>query len=84
MIGDGILPGDLVLLRPEEDVRQGEIAAVHARDEYEGTLKHVIVETHQVRLRASNPIYEDIIVPAADWRGVAGVFRGLVRKTTIG
>jgi repressor LexA len=84
MIGDGILAGDLVLLRPEEDVRQGEIAAVHARDGYEGTLKHVIVETRQVRLRASNPNYEDIIVPAADWRGVAGVFRGLVRKTARG
>jgi repressor LexA len=81
MIGDGILPGDLVLLRPDEEVVQGEIAAVHARDAYEGTLKHVVVEAEQVRLRASNPSYEDIIVPASDWRGVAGVFRGLVRKS---
>ena len=81
MIGDGILPGDLVLLRPDIDLHQGEIAAVHARDDYEGTLKRVFVETNQVRLRASNPSCPDIIVPAADWRGVAGVFRGLVRRT---
>lgn len=83
MVGDGILPGDLVLLRPNVTVRQGEIAAVHARDNYEGTLKHVFVETNGVRLRASNPEYEDIIVSATDWRGVAGVFRGLVRRTVI-
>lgn len=80
MIGDGILPGDLVLLRPDTEIRQGEIAAVHARDEYEGTLKHVFVESNQVRLRASNPICEDILVSSQDWRGVAGVFRGLVRR----
>jgi len=80
MLGDGILPGDLVLLRPDIEVGQGEIAAVHARDEYEGTLKHVFVEPNQVRLRASNPFYEDILVSAQDWRGVAGVFRGLVRR----
>jgi repressor LexA len=80
MIGDGILPGDWVLLRPNEDVQDGEIAAVHANDNYEGTLKHVLVESGQVRLRASNPDYDDIVVPAVNWRGVAGVFRGLVRK----
>jgi repressor LexA len=82
MIGDGILPGDLVLLRPDVPVQHGEIAAVHARDDYEGTLKHVIVEPKHVRLRASNPIYEDILVAPQDWRGVAGVFRGLVRRTS--
>lgn len=84
MTGDGILPGDLVLLRPEVEVQQGEIAAVHARDDYEGTLKHVIVEADQVRLRASNPSCKDIVVSAQDWRGVAGVFRGLVRRTSRG
>jgi repressor LexA len=81
MIGDGILPGDLVLLRPDAEILQGEIAAVHARDEYEGTLKHVFVEPNQVRLRASNPTCEDILVSAQDWRGVAGVYRGLIRRT---
>jgi len=81
MIGDGILPGDLVLLRPNMQIEQGEIAAVHVRDDYESTLKHVYVEPNQVRLRASNPVYEDILVSAQDWRGPAGVFRGLVRRS---
>ncbi|TCO87746.1 SOS-response transcriptional repressor LexA [Chthoniobacter flavus] len=80
MIGDGILPGDYALLRPDIHCDQGEIAAVHARDDYEGTLKHVFVEKDQVRLKASNPEYDDIIVSSHEWRGVAGVFRGLVRR----
>lgn len=79
MIGDGILDGDLVLLRPEVEVQRGEIAAVYAGDSYGATLKHVFVETQRVRLRASNPAYEDILVPAREWRGVAGVYRGLLR-----
>jgi repressor LexA len=81
MIGDGILPGDYVLLRPDIHCDQGEIAAVHARDDYEGALKHVFIEKDRVRLRSSNPFCEDIIVPSHEWRGVAGVFRGLVRRT---
>ncbi len=81
MLGDGILPGDFVLLRSNIDIHQGEIAAVHSGDDYQGTLKRVFIEKNQVRLRASNPAYEDILVSARDWRGVAGVFRGLVRRT---
>jgi repressor LexA len=79
MIGDGIFNGDLVLLRPDVEVQRGEIAAVHAGDDYGATLKHVFFEENHVRLQAANPVYEDIFVPAAEWRGVAGVYRGLVR-----
>ncbi|MEQ1861710.1 MAG: S24 family peptidase [Chthoniobacteraceae bacterium] len=79
MIGDGIHDGDLVLLRPDIGLQAGEIAAVHAGESYESTLKHVHFEQGQVRLRASNPDFEDIIVRASDWRGIAGVYRGLVR-----
>src|SRR4029077_294538 len=79
MIGDGILDGDLVLLRPNVDVQPGEIAAVHTGDSYESTLKHVHFEKEGVRLRASNPAYPDLLIPKPEWRGVAGVYRGLVR-----
>jgi repressor LexA len=36
-------------------------------------------EKERVRLRASNPAYPDLLIAKSDWRGVAGVFRGLVR-----
>ena len=81
MIGDGILPNDKVLLRPNIPVRDREIAAVHIGDEYMATLKHVCFGRGRgkITLRASNPNYKDIVVPAQDVK-IAGVFRGLIRS----
>jgi repressor LexA len=79
MVGDGIVDGDLVLLRPNQEVGWGEIAAAYVGDAFEATLKHVYAEKSVVRLKASNPAYEDIVVPQSEWRGVAGVYRGLIR-----
>ena len=79
MLGDGIVDGDLVLLRPNVEARSGEIAAAYVGDAYEATLKHVHFERALVRLRASNPAYSDVVVPLSEWRGVAGVYRGLIR-----
>lgn len=79
MIGDGIHDGDLVLIRPGVEVRSGEIAAAYVGEDYRCTLKHVHFERSRVRLKASNPAYDDILVPESEWRGVAGVYRGLVR-----
>ncbi len=84
MIGDGILDGDKVLLRPGVEPYAGEIAAVVVGGDHgpapEATLKHFLpmAETGQVRLRASNPGYRDLVVPGESVR-VAGVFRGLIR-----
>jgi repressor LexA len=80
MIGDGILDGDKVLIRPGVEPHEGEIAAVLVGDAHEATLKRVfsLRETGQVRLRASNPGFLDLVVPVESLK-VAGVFRGLIR-----
>jgi repressor LexA len=80
MTGDGILDGDKVLLRPQVQVQPGEIAAVLVGGDGETTLKHVHTEEggRTVLLRASNPAYADLRLPAESVR-IAGVFRGLVR-----
>ena len=78
MTGDGILDGDLVLLRPGEPVRNGAIAAACVGDEREATLKRVYFEKDRVRLRASNPAYPDVLVPGESI-SFAGVFKGLIR-----
>jgi repressor LexA len=80
MIGDGIMPGDKVLLRPDVQVKEREIAAVQVGDDYRATLKHVHFGPgrNKLTLAASNPKYSPIIVAAAEVR-VAGVYRGLVR-----
>lgn len=78
MVGDGILEGDLVLLRPDVAIHAGEIAAVQVNGE--ATLKHFHQEpgASTVVLRASNPQYDDIKVPADDIQ-IVGAFRGLIR-----
>jgi len=84
MVGDGILSGDLVLLRPQVEVAQGEIAAVMVGGEEgdcEATLKRFYLEGpggRTARLKASNPAYADIVVPSSEVK-IAGVFRGLIR-----
>ncbi len=90
MVGDGILEGDYVLLRPGVAVERGEIAAVQVGAESgegaggcEATLKRVYPEGALLRLRAANPHYEDQLVPAAAVR-VAGVYRGLLRHVAPG
>ena len=84
MNGDGILPGDHVLLRPNVQVAQGEIAAVMVgceKGDCEATLKRFYLEGahgQRVRLKASNPAYPDLVVFAEEVK-IAGVFRGLIR-----
>lgn len=85
MIGDGILDGDKVLIRPNIVVGNGEIAAVaemqdDSSGEHLATLKHIYYTPghKSVRLKASNPIYEDIILPAKQLR-IVGAYRGLLR-----
>ena len=81
MIGDGILSGDKVLLRPNVQIKNGEIAAVQIGADYLATLKRVYFGPgrNKVTLKASNPNYRDITTSAKDVK-IAGVFRGLVRS----
>ena len=78
MTGDGILDGDLVLLRPGVEVPHRAIAAVCVGDEREGTLKRVLYEGERVRLKASNPAFKDFTVSAARVH-FAGLLKGVVR-----
>ncbi|HWL50824.1 MAG TPA: LexA family transcriptional regulator [Chthoniobacteraceae bacterium] len=87
MINDGILSGDLVLLRPEAELPYGGIAAVLIGSETDGdfagecetTLKRVYHDGEKVRLQAANPNYPDTVFPANAIR-VAGIYLGLVRQ----
>ena len=78
MTGDGIFDRDLVLIRPNVEIQQGEIAAVLIGEDHETTLKHVFSKGHEVVLHASNPDYPDRSFPAETVK-VAGVYRGLIR-----
>jgi repressor LexA len=82
LIGDAILPGDLVLIRPSTPKRNGDIVAVQLDQDGTTTLKHLIADhsTNIVTLRASNPIYEDIVLPMKDVK-ILGHIVGILRQT---
>lgn len=65
MIGAGIRPGQLALMRPGIVPDQGDICAVWVRGEG-GTLKRVFVDEGHVRLAPENPAYSEKIFPIDD------------------
>lgn len=65
MIDALIHDGDLVILRRQNEVHNGEMAAVWLTDREETTLKKVYYEGRTVRLQPANPQHEPIIVPAS-------------------
>ena len=80
MIGVGILPGDFVIINGKGRVRNGAIAAVGIGDD--ATVKRVFINKNQVRLKAENPEYEDIVVDKSSgdftlYGPVVGVVRRL-------
>lgn len=64
MIDALIHDGDLVILRRQERVENGEMAAVWLDDREETTLKRVYYEGRQVRLQPANPTMGAIYVMA--------------------
>lgn len=63
MIGARIMDGDIVFIRKQDIVDNGEIAAVIVNNENEATLKRIYYyqEKALLILKAENPKYEDLI-----------------------
>ena len=82
MINSRIYDGDIVYIRKQPDVDNGEIAAVLIGEE--ATLKKVYKYPNKVVLRASNPLYDDIICTDSELEnitilGKAVAFLGMVK-----
>ncbi len=76
MIGDSICDGDYVICERRDSARDGEMV-VALLDDGEATLKRIYRTSGGVRLQASNPAYEALIVQSVR---VQGVVIGLLRK----
>ncbi len=74
----GVLDGDLVIVRQQNDAQNNDV--VVAIIEGEATLKRYIKEKEYIILRAENPQYEDIIVSADREIWIAGKMVGVMRK----
>lgn len=68
MINARIFDGDIVYIRRQETVENGEIAAVLIGTE--ATLKKVYVYPNRIELRAENPLYKPIEVEGAEMSDV--------------
>jgi repressor LexA len=76
----GILAGDIAVLNRQQDVNDGEIAAVLLEED--ATLKFVYRRSGAVVLRGANPNFRDIVVRRYDARPfrILGKYVGLIRK----
>ncbi|HEY6689186.1 MAG TPA: S24 family peptidase [Propionibacteriaceae bacterium] len=67
MTGAGIFPWDLVVVRVDEDVEDGELVAAELQseitDEYMLTVKRLYMRDRSVRLMPANPDYKPIDPP---------------------
>src|SRR5690606_10539656 len=65
MIREGIMPGDLALVRIQPDVNSGDLAVVIV-DKEEGTLKRVLKRGTGIILQSANPNYPDRLFAGED------------------
>jgi len=77
MIGDGILEGDLVIIRRQETAVNGDIVCALIGNE--ATLKRFQRKGNQITLQPANPKYQPIIVPKGEFR-ILGKATGVIRK----
>jgi repressor LexA len=81
MINAGILDGDIIVVRRQQDARDGEIVVALAGDDEsadEATVKRFFSENGRVRLQPENDALEPIYAKHVQILGkVIGVFRQL-------
>ncbi len=77
MSGEGIMPRDLVVVRPQSNASHGELVAVLIEDE--ATVKRIHFDKTGVRLMPSNPAYEPILIEESQRARVIGRIIGLIR-----
>lgn len=77
MVGEHIMPRDLVVIKPQQTAYNGELVAVLVGED--ATIKRIFfTEDGFVKLVAANPAYEPIFAPASDTQVIGRVI-GLLR-----
>lgn len=80
MIDAGILEGDYVIVRKQDEARAGEIVVALLEDE--ATVKYFQPRRSHVELVAANVKYEPIVVGKDDTFRILGTVRGVVRTVS--
>lgn len=66
MVGIGVMPGDLVLVRPTAEVLDGEVAVVLIKGENTATLKRITHFVDKILLDSENPDYQQMAYPSEE------------------
>lgn len=79
MIGAHIIEGDLALINPHTDVKNGDL--VVALIEEEATIKRFFYDKGEIRLEAENPEFKPIVIKKGQKRiKILGKVVGVIRK----
>lgn len=62
MIDAMVNDGDIIILKPTQEARNGEMVAIWRTDDNETTLKYFFKENGQIRLQPANPTMDPIIL----------------------
>lgn len=81
MINVRIFDGDLVFIKQQSDIEDGEIAAVLIEDE--ATLKRVYKLNGDILLKAENPVFKDIRITAKDKKNVQILGKAIYFKSNL-
>lgn len=81
MINARICDGDIVFIKRQPDVNNGQIAAVIIGDEV--TLKRVYKHPKQIVLQAENPLYPPIVINGRDGKDVSIIGLAVAFQSTI-
>lgn len=76
MTGEGIMPRDLVLVKPQPNASHGDLVAIMVGEE--ATVKRIHFDRDAIRLMPANNAYDPIVVDPDDAR-VLGRIVGLIR-----
>jgi repressor LexA len=79
MIDEHICSGDLVVVRPQQEARNGEIVVALLGDN-SVTLKKFYHEGTHIRLQPANPTMPPIIIPAGEFCEIQGTVRTVIRQ----
>lgn len=66
MIDEGIREGDVAVVRPTDQVAQGELVVAYVGDEQEATVKRYHRQRDWIELHSSNPRYAPMRFPSDD------------------
>ena len=81
MKDDGILPGDLVVVRKQETARNGQI--VVALVNHDATIKTYFKKDSHIELHPANAAMQPIIVRPSDMFHIEGILIGVIRHCTV-